>query len=45
MLIDANKRPINIQEEYFKLSDNNTDEWDFVRVPRPKGTPDNVWSK
>lgn len=36
--IDANRKPLNIQEEYFKLTSNkNVDDWDFVRLERPDG--------
>ncbi|KAI8813498.1 cytochrome c oxidase assembly protein COX16 [Cladochytrium replicatum] len=36
--LEANRKPFNIQEEYWKLTTNSkVDDWDYVRVPRPKG--------
>lgn len=36
--IDANKKPVDIQEIYFELMKNrDLDDWDMVRVTRPEG--------
>ncbi|KAI8622723.1 cytochrome c oxidase assembly protein COX16-domain-containing protein [Chytriomyces sp. MP71] len=40
--LDANRKKLNLQEEYFKLAENERD-WDMVRVPRPKGVEEPVF--
>ncbi|KAJ3306312.1 hypothetical protein HDU76_004838, partial [Blyttiomyces sp. JEL0837] len=42
--ISTDKKPLNIQEEYFKLTSKPKD-WDMVRVPRPAGVEDPVFKK
>ncbi|KAJ3187008.1 hypothetical protein HDU85_007046 [Gaertneriomyces sp. JEL0708] len=36
--LDANRKPFNVQEEYWKLASKKRDwdDWDMVRVPRPE---------
>ncbi|KAJ3059671.1 hypothetical protein HDU98_004362 [Podochytrium sp. JEL0797] len=40
--LDSKRKRLNLQEEYFKLIENEQD-WDMVRVPRPKGTEEPVF--
>ncbi|KAI9351191.1 cytochrome c oxidase assembly protein COX16-domain-containing protein [Obelidium mucronatum] len=42
--LDSNRKKLNLQEEYFKLAANDRD-WDMVRVPRPKGVEEPVFTK
>ncbi|KAJ3392310.1 hypothetical protein HDU92_008541 [Lobulomyces angularis] len=44
--LDINKKPVNIQEEYFKLQNKvDLDDWDYVRVPRPNNKEENFFGK
>ncbi|KAJ3082431.1 hypothetical protein HK102_001704 [Quaeritorhiza haematococci] len=37
LLLDTKRKRYTVQEEYWRLTHNkDVDDWDFVRVPRPK---------
>ncbi|KDQ61283.1 hypothetical protein JAAARDRAFT_173903 [Jaapia argillacea MUCL 33604] len=38
--LQKNRKKFDIREEYFKLSQESTDNWEQKRVPRPKGLPE-----
>ncbi|KAJ3195657.1 Cytochrome oxidase assembly [Entophlyctis luteolus] len=43
--LDTNRKKLDIQEEYFKLAQNEEQDWDMVRVPRPKGVDEPIFKK
>jgi len=34
------KRRVDVREEYFRMQSIKDDDWEIVRVPRPKGVPE-----
>ncbi|KAF2457855.1 cytochrome c oxidase assembly protein COX16-domain-containing protein [Lineolata rhizophorae] len=42
MGLGKNRRKVDIREEYFRLADQNLDEWEQKRVERLPGEPDGV---
>lgn len=39
----TNQRKFDLKEEYYRLQGLAEQDWEPVRVPRPKGESDNVW--
>lgn len=38
--LQKNRKKIDLREEYFKLKSKGNEDWESVRVPRPKGLPE-----
>ncbi|KAF8577245.1 hypothetical protein K439DRAFT_565887 [Ramaria rubella] len=38
--LKKNRKTLDLREEYFKLQAKANEDWDSVRIPRPKGVPE-----
>ncbi|GJJ12043.1 hypothetical protein Clacol_006284 [Clathrus columnatus] len=38
--LQKNRKKIDLREEYFRLKAKGNEEWDSIRIPRPKGVPE-----